>query len=160
MSSYGIQLSSPQWQKKRLEVMQAANWRCQFCGDENEELHVHHPFYRYSLKPWEYRASELRCLCRTCHTASHITKSKLVAAIKHWPSDSAEIPALVRAAFNLMMFREFPSRRIPGDARNDWDKQIMASREKARAAYGAFINAFVGVVKSHGEAEKLFRETL
>jgi hypothetical protein len=66
-NSYQERLSSPKWQKKRLEVLQNANWRCQLCGNDREELHVHHSYYERGRAPWDYPNSSLIALCKRCH---------------------------------------------------------------------------------------------
>lgn len=68
---YADQLLSPKWQKLRLEVMQAADWKCERCGDAETTLHVHHPEYRRGAMAWEYEPNELQCLCSNCHDAEH-----------------------------------------------------------------------------------------
>lgn len=69
MKTYAELLRDPRWQKKRLEVLQAAGWLCSSCFDSETELHVHHLRYRWNVKPWEYSNDELKCLCKTCHSA-------------------------------------------------------------------------------------------
>ena len=44
----------PRWQKKRLEVLERAEWCCEWCGDSERELQVHHGYYEGNKKPWEY----------------------------------------------------------------------------------------------------------
>jgi hypothetical protein len=65
--SYADLLRDPQWQRKRLEVMQAAGFACAECGDTTTTLNVHHTYYAKGRKPWEYELDELRCLCEPCH---------------------------------------------------------------------------------------------
>lgn len=60
-------LQDPRWQKKRLELFQAADWRCLDCGESNRTLHVHHSYYERGVKPWEYPNESLTVLCRDCH---------------------------------------------------------------------------------------------
>lgn len=67
--SYSQKLKDPRWQKKRLEVMEAANFTCQTCGSTTNTLTVHHINYRRGAEPWDYEASELQCLCDDCHTS-------------------------------------------------------------------------------------------
>jgi hypothetical protein len=38
------------------------------CSAETE-LHVHHLRYKWNRAPWEYGNDELKCLCKTCHSA-------------------------------------------------------------------------------------------
>lgn len=69
--AYSDLLRDPRWQRKRLEVMQRADFSCEECGDATRTLNVHHIKYKKGRKPWEYDASELRCLCEHCHKAEH-----------------------------------------------------------------------------------------
>ena len=75
-NDYSKKLQDPRWQRKRLEVMQAAGWKCSVCQDDKEELNVHHPDYSAHHEPWEY--SNLQCLCSTCHTIQHLQKDKML----------------------------------------------------------------------------------
>lgn len=67
MSTYSELLRDPRWQKRRLEVLSAANWMCSACFETTLELHVHHVRYKWNRAPWEYSNEELRCLCKSCH---------------------------------------------------------------------------------------------
>jgi len=60
-------LRDPRWQRKRLEVMERANFRCEYCSDAEATLNVHHGYYERGLKPWEYEDATLWCLCEDCH---------------------------------------------------------------------------------------------
>lgn len=77
-TDYAQKLQDPRWQRKRLEVMQAADWKCVICGDKDEELNVHHPAYSANCEPWDYPRAQLECLCKTCHTIQHLPKDKLM----------------------------------------------------------------------------------
>lgn len=57
----------PRWQKKRLEVLERAEWHCENCGDSESELQVHHGFYESNRKPWEYEPTAYFALCESCH---------------------------------------------------------------------------------------------
>ena len=50
--TYAEKLLDPKWQKKRLEVFNAAGWRCQECRAEDQTLNVHHSFYELGKEPW------------------------------------------------------------------------------------------------------------
>ena len=69
--SYAEQLKHPKWQKRRLEMLSAAGFRCSRCYDGETTLHVHHKKYRASALPWEYSDKELEVLCETCHSEQH-----------------------------------------------------------------------------------------
>jgi hypothetical protein len=79
-TDYAQKLQDPRWQRKRLEVMQAAGWKCVICGDKDEELNVHHPAYSAHHEPWEH--TNLQCLCKSCHTIQHIPKTKMMIHAK------------------------------------------------------------------------------
>jgi hypothetical protein len=67
MKSYADKLKDPRWQKKRLAVLERDQFRCQFCGNEGKELHVHHLRYDYDKEPWELQSAYLLTLCCDCH---------------------------------------------------------------------------------------------
>lgn len=65
------QYKHPQWQRRRLEVMEGADFACQRCGDKESTLNVHHRHYIKGRKIWEYSDDELQCLCESCHENLH-----------------------------------------------------------------------------------------
>lgn len=69
--SYSEQLKHPKWQKRRLEVLSAANFQCKRCGASEDTLHVHHRHYVKGRMVWEYDDSELIALCEFCHHEEH-----------------------------------------------------------------------------------------
>lgn len=71
MMTYQDQIKHPLWQKKRLEVMEMHGFKCEKCGDKEEQLNVHHPFYERGLMLWEYKAEWLKCFCQRCHKNEH-----------------------------------------------------------------------------------------
>jgi len=74
--TYSEKLKDPRWQKKRLEILEAAQWECSSCGDKETTLHVHHKRYHKGLEPWDYGNHELECLCEDCHRrVSELDKS-------------------------------------------------------------------------------------
>jgi len=82
MPTYSEKLKSPKWQKKRLQVLERDEFRCQSCGDTETELHVHHD--RYSKEPWDARDEELKTLCKWCHQIyEELKDSYKVIHIKH-----------------------------------------------------------------------------
>lgn len=68
---YFQKLLDPRWQKKRLEVLESAEWMCESCMDDSSTLHVHHKQYFNGREPWEYEAAQLAVLCAECHENSH-----------------------------------------------------------------------------------------
>jgi len=69
--SYAEQLTHPKWQRRRLEVLDRAGFRCERCLDDETTLHVHHKTYRKGALAWEYEDHELVVLCEDCHTDEH-----------------------------------------------------------------------------------------
>lgn len=67
MATYLELLRDPRWQRRRLEVMSAADFACQRCDAKDKTLNVHHVVYRFGAMPWDYDDSELHCLCEPCH---------------------------------------------------------------------------------------------
>ena len=64
-------LRHPKWQRRRLEIMERAEFRCEFCGNDKMELHVHHKRYETGRAPWDYPDDDLICLCGSCHFEEH-----------------------------------------------------------------------------------------
>jgi 5-methylcytosine-specific restriction endonuclease McrA len=86
--TYAEKLLDPRWQKKRLECLQKDNFTCQFCGDKDKTLHVHHFCYPESGNPWESELSELMTVCCDCHSVSHLKgltplEKKLIGIIQN-----------------------------------------------------------------------------
>lgn len=77
MATYLEKLRDPRWQKRRLEIMDRADFTCESCGFGDKTLNVHHRIYRKGVEPWDYPDSELQCLCENCHTLSHRSRQTL-----------------------------------------------------------------------------------
>lgn len=75
--TYAEQLKHPNWQRKRLEVLESANWSCERCKDTEKTLHVHHRKYVKGRKAWEYGRAELQALCEDCHECEHSMRDGL-----------------------------------------------------------------------------------
>ena len=69
--TYAEQLRHPNWQKRRLERLDASGWECQNCGEKQVTLHVHHRRYVKGRMAWEYDDIELAVLCEECHESEH-----------------------------------------------------------------------------------------
>ena len=66
-ATYWELLKHPNWQRKRLAVLERAGFTCEECGSTEKTLEVHHTFYEKGLLPWEYPDFSLHCLCHDCH---------------------------------------------------------------------------------------------
>ncbi len=71
--TYSEKLRDPRWQKRRLEIMQEANFSCSYCNDKETMLVVHHMYYEFNNDPWDYPDHGLICLCDDCHSFGHNT---------------------------------------------------------------------------------------
>ena len=78
--NYRETLRDPRWQRRRLDVLNAANWRCQDAGclKTDAPLEVHHCYYIYGTKPWDYPPDAFLALCEGCHER----RQKLEGGIK------------------------------------------------------------------------------
>lgn len=75
--SYSEKLLDPRWQRKRLETMESADFKCEACDAADKTLHVHHLAYRKNAEPWDYARNELAVLCKECHEEIHESSSAL-----------------------------------------------------------------------------------
>jgi hypothetical protein len=75
--SYAEKLRDPRWQRKRLEILEAAGFACEECKATDKTLHVHHVVYTKGLEPWEYYRRELIVLCEDCHEIRGSTEHDL-----------------------------------------------------------------------------------
>lgn len=78
-------LKDPRWQKKRLEVMEQHNFKCEVCKNGDDTLYVHHGFYMKDCMPWDYPDNSLHCLCETCHASRHDLEHDIKSRLATWP---------------------------------------------------------------------------
>ena len=83
---YSDQLRHPNWQRKRLEVLEAAGWKCESCDASEKTLHVHHKRYVKGREVWDYERSELEALCEDCHESAHEAKALIDEVVAQFPS--------------------------------------------------------------------------
>ena len=70
-NNYSDKLKNPKWQKKRLEILNLHGFKCEKCGCEDKELHVHHRFYIKGREVWQYDNDVFQVLCCDCHEKEH-----------------------------------------------------------------------------------------
>jgi hypothetical protein len=109
-SKYKALLQLPQWQKKRLEVLEAAGWKCSECGAEDRQLQIHHKRYIAGAKPWEYESDDLAVLCDRCHEKEHGTSAP------RQPKSPRRRPTTGATLLRLVMQRPALIARIPLEA--------------------------------------------
>jgi hypothetical protein len=71
-TKYSDLLKLPEWQKKRLEILQRDSFRCVRCNNARISLHVHHKFYQKGKSPWDYPDYNFETLCEVCHATAHL----------------------------------------------------------------------------------------
>jgi hypothetical protein len=79
--TYRELLLDPRWQRRRLEILDLAEFQCANCNSGEKTLHVHHKIYHKGALPWEYKDCELVCLCDDCHETDHEQRSRLNEAL-------------------------------------------------------------------------------
>ena len=75
---YRKELNHPLWKKRRLEIIKRDGDKCTKCGDTEKILNVHHKYYLFGKKPWEYPDDALITLCIDCHQLLHLGQYKKV----------------------------------------------------------------------------------
>lgn len=85
--TYREQLLHPNWQRKRLEILQRDDFACQLCCDKESTLNVHHKQYAKGRMAWEYPADELVTLCEECHETMHAQNDLLRSVTAKLPVD-------------------------------------------------------------------------
>jgi hypothetical protein len=140
--TYSQQLRDRRWQRKRLEVLQRDQWRCQnaACRTRDNDavmLVVHHRIYRSGKKAWDYATTDLQTLCERCHEKvhhrDHPLSSKLVAGeFYRWRELSALLgftptPYLTNAngiikcaTLRKDLNPDAPTIALPGTAKQHW----------------------------------------
>jgi hypothetical protein len=88
--TYAEKLKDPRWQKRRLEVLESAGWKCSSCERSDATLHVHHRRYVGGREPWEYEDDELESLCEHCHRRVTESKRRLISLLDGLGDDSLD----------------------------------------------------------------------
>jgi hypothetical protein len=65
--TYSEKLQHPNWQRKRLRILERDDFTCQICQSTDKTLHVHHHYYKAVTDPWDYPDEALISYCLDCH---------------------------------------------------------------------------------------------
>lgn len=65
--TYSEKLKDPQWQKKRLQILERDGFKCRMCSSSVKTLHVHHFAYSDMGYPWMVPDNCLITFCEDCH---------------------------------------------------------------------------------------------
>lgn len=74
--NYADKYRHPNWQRRRLEIMDRDGFVCAWCGAKDVMLSVHHKSYK-SCEIWDYPDDDLVTLCDTCHQTE-------TEVLNHW----------------------------------------------------------------------------
>lgn len=92
--TYREKLRLPQWQKKRLAILERDDWACCICHRKDASLQVHHLVYA-NRDPWDYPDEVLQTLCEECHEVRQELTDKIVnalrLALKNIPTERLEV---------------------------------------------------------------------
>lgn len=80
-TNYSEKLKNPKWQKKRLEILNLHGFKCENCGCEDKELHIHHRFYLKGREVWQYDNDVFQVLCSDCHEKEHSKEKEVIDVI-------------------------------------------------------------------------------
>ena len=85
--TYAEQLKHPNWQRKRLSILERDGWKCVACQADEKTLHVHHKTYIKGRSAWEYEDSNFEALCEECHETAHSHKSRMDQVLAQFPTE-------------------------------------------------------------------------
>lgn len=104
--TYYEKLRDQRWQKKRLQLLEAAGWQCQSdnCLSEVEKptLHVHHKLYLRKHEPWDYPDYAYSVLCEVCHEVAQDWMEKRAKAL----AASSDLELLVNGIVSKALTNE------------------------------------------------------
>lgn len=113
--SYIEQLRHPNWQRKRLEIMERDGFKCVCCGDAETTLNVHHKTYLKGRLAWEYDDDNFETVCEPCHAENHREKERLARVIAHYPSTCTGVIADLLVGFGREYMPSDERMETPGD---------------------------------------------
>ena len=96
--TYAEQLARPEWQKKRLEILNRDEFRCNTCESNDKTLHVHHKIYLKGRMAWDYEDDNFETLCKDCHIETEQYRESLKLITKDFSDfDIAEMSGFAKA---------------------------------------------------------------
>lgn len=159
--TYAQQLKHPNWQRVRLQMLEAAGWKCEECSAAEQMLHVHHKRYIKGRMAWEYSQSELQVLCADCHEEHHYIENELNELLAH--ISATEALALLRGFY---WHADWFDKWI-GDAGRDRDPFTYevgcVAATLSRMSIGQVFDVLKhaeSIAKEHSEAKHIAREQI
>ena len=131
---YSEKLKRPEWQKKRLKILDRDNWECRFCDNKPKSLHIHHTKYSKG-EPWEIEDQYLITLCEDCHNKEHsirqLNEKLLIRTIREKGFSADQVQAIARGFLALEMIA---------------DPEIIAETIEATLSDEKLIESLVGIM--------------
>lgn len=91
--------------EKRLEALESQGWACECCGEDGEQLHVHHKRYLKGHNPWDYDVEQLAVVCGDCHKSlgeQNALLNKVLSLVPvHDPIGSLDLPYLIAGMYGI-----------------------------------------------------------
>lgn len=87
-TDYEEHLRSEEWWHRRLLMYAFTRWACEWCGAENQGLHVHHVHYRTLGRE---TPRDLLVLCERCHAEVHDDSHDLTGNASFHPESWQEL---------------------------------------------------------------------
>ena len=88
--TYSEKLQDPRWQRKRLEILEREDFRCESCGAKDKALHVHHCWYERGQEPWGYPDKCYKVYCGECHERAEIARHRISLCLFAMPLETLE----------------------------------------------------------------------
>lgn len=142
--SYSEKLKDPRWQKKRLEVLEVAEWSCALCQDSESTLHVHHKQYIKGREPWEYDDNQLVVLCESCHHEEHQGEDILMDVISRLPLDGMKWIDRNKAAFLIAGVMGLENFEFSDVSKKAWFYAGLRVQDQVDELFQEFIGEFNG----------------
>ena len=79
--TYSEKLKDPRWQRMRLKILERDSWKCRWCDEADNTLHVHHTYYERGKEPWDYPPESLLTLCENCHQFEYESRKEAEDAL-------------------------------------------------------------------------------
>lgn len=102
-ADYAQMLKDPRWQRRRLEILQRDEFRCQGCWADDKTLHVDHRRYNWGHPPWDVDDDDLQTVCEDCHATLTRLRKLVRSAVP--VLDQGELGALVGYITGLLVLR-------------------------------------------------------
>lgn len=146
--SYSEQLRHPNWQRRRLEIMEASGFECENCGDKETTLNVHHRLYVKGRMVWDYDDQELACLCEPCHRQEHehreFLDQLLACGSGRLASAIGLLAGYLSMSMNIDAHEEEIAKRIAGD-------EFLTGATGAMVTHGGCDSAVLAIEASRTE---------